>query len=72
MADIQTPIVVVRGKPKSKRIKELKRGEGKLMDEVAEVLELVRSDLGDRLAGKELVPVVLIYRRKRRPRGVLG
>jgi hypothetical protein len=65
-----TPIVVDLGKTKKKDIGRLKKGKGKLVDEVDAVLEQVRGRLADDGAGKELVPVVILWRpkqRKRRP-----
>ncbi|MEW6736396.1 MAG: hypothetical protein AB1489_34205 [Acidobacteriota bacterium] len=69
---VEIPIVIDLGKEKSKRIKALKRGRGKLLDEVAAAVEEVRANLGDEANGKVLVPVVLIYRKKsrRRKRGI--
>ena len=59
-----TPIVIDLGKKKRKQIRALKRGSGKLMDEVAEVLNRVRDSLGTEADLKHLVPVVMIYRQK--------
>jgi hypothetical protein len=68
LANAQTvsPIVVSLGKQRRKRIRQLKRGRGKLMREVAQVLDQVRGSFGDRAEGKLLVPVVLVYRQKQR------
>jgi Family of unknown function (DUF6200) len=60
------PVVVSLGKQRRKRIRQLKRGRGKLMREVAQVLDQVRGSFGDHAEGKLLVPVVLVYRQKRR------
>jgi len=60
------PIVVDLGKAKRKRIKQLERGEGPLVEEVRQAVEQVRSGLGAEGDGKVLVPVVLLYRRKPR------
>ena len=60
------PIVVSLGKESRKRIRQLKRGRGKLVDEVAHVMDQVRTSFGDHAEGKVLVPVVLVYRSKRR------
>ncbi len=62
--DVVTPVVVDLGKVKRKHVKALKRGEGKLADEVLEVLDEVVEELGDELEGATLVPVVMIYERK--------
>ena len=60
------PIVVSLGSESRKRIRRLKRGRGKLMDEVSTVMEQVRASFGEHADGKIFVPVVLVYRRKRR------
>ncbi len=62
--EVTTPIVIDLGKQRPKRIKGLKRGEGKLMNEVADVLEEVVVNLGDEMDGKTLVPVILVYEKK--------
>lgn len=69
---IYAPIIIDLGKTRRKRIKQLKRGRGKLTREVQDVLEEVQMDLGQEAEGKEFIPVVLIYRqrRKRRNRGL--
>jgi hypothetical protein len=62
------PVVIDAGKVRQKRIKELKRGQGKLAIEVAEAVEHVRRGLGAEAAGKQIVPVVVVYRRRRSKR----
>lgn len=71
-AEVVTPIIIDLGKKKRKRIKNLKKGRGQLLDEVAEVLQEVRTSLGEEGAGKQLVPVVMVYRQKRRKRKYEG
>ncbi|MGE5233910.1 MAG: hypothetical protein ACM3OB_07350 [Acidobacteriota bacterium] len=66
MSDAVTPIVVDLGKVGRKRVKQLKRGDGPLLEEVHQVIANVRESLGPEAAGRELVPVVMLYRRKRR------
>jgi len=67
------PIVVDLGKKKKKQIKNLKRGRGPLLEDVADVVEKVRASLAEQLAGKELVPVVIVYRqKKKRSSGLLS
>jgi len=72
MTATTTPVVVDLGKQKSKTLRALKNGEGPLMLDVARVLEEVRAKSKE-LASKELVPVVVIYRKKpkRKGRGML-
>jgi hypothetical protein len=56
------PVVVDLGKTKKKDLRALKLGEGKLMAEVHSVLEELRANSTE-LAGKTLVPVVILYRK---------
>jgi hypothetical protein len=58
-----TPIVVDAGRRTRKTIRRLKEGRGRLMEEVADVIEDIRLARG---AGKEIVPIVIIYRERRR------
>ena len=63
-----SPIVIDLGKVRRKRIEQLERGEGPLVDEVQQAVDKLRAGLGAELDGKVLVPVVLLYRRKPRRR----
>jgi Family of unknown function (DUF6200) len=66
------PVVVDLGKTKKKDLKALKRGEGKLMADVHNVMTEIRANNSE-LAGKELVPVIILYRKepKRKVTGLL-
>ena len=66
IVEITTPIMINLGKQRPKRIKALKRGRGKLMDQVADVLDEVQVNLGDEVKGKTLVPIILLYERKKK------
>jgi rRNA processing protein Krr1/Pno1 len=68
MTDVTVPIVIDLGKVRRKRVKDLKRGRGRLMGDVHQALNQVRETMGDSIEGKELVPIVLIYRRRRKRR----
>jgi len=73
MTDELSPIILDVGKRKRRAIKDLERGRGRIMDEVEQTLAEVRQRLGSAAEGKELVPLVMIYRRKpkrRRRRGL--
>jgi len=59
------PVVVDLGRKRRKDILALKRGEGKLMENVHKVIEEIRANSTE-LKGKELVPVVILYRRPER------
>ena len=60
------PIVVELGAASRKRIRQLKCGTGKLDAEIKEVITRVREHLGADAANTELVPVVVVYSRKRK------
>ena len=73
--DITEPIIINLGKQKRKRIKRLLKGRGKLLDEVEDVVIEVTSLLDEELAGKTVVPLVLVYQKKPKRknfRGMLG
>lgn len=72
--NVTAPVVVDLGKTKRSRIKALKRGRGRLMEEVAEVVEDVRGEMGAAADGKHFIPIVLVYKRKtrRKGRGLFG
>ena len=63
-AEALTPVIVDLGKVKRKRIKQLKRGIGPLVDEVSDLVDAVCDRLGDEAEGKTILPVVILYRRK--------
>ena len=69
-ADPAEPIVIDLGKTSRKRIKQLKQGRGKLFAEVDKVIEGLRAELGEGAAGKDLVPVVILYCKKPRKTGL--
>ena len=67
-ADANPPIVIDLGRQKKKRIKQLKRGRGKLVERVNEAVAQVRAALGSEAQGKEFVPVAVIFRRDEKSR----
>lgn len=72
-ATTTAPVIVDLGKKKRKVLRALKKGRGKLMSEVLETVQQVEASMGDDAAGKVLVPIVVIYReKKRRSRGFFG
>lgn len=64
--EVLAPIVVSIGKKSKKQIKRLKRGKGRAMSEVLEVVAQVQANLGQQAADKIVVPVVVVYRSKER------
>ena len=63
-ATLNAPIILDVGKASRKRVRQLKQGRGKLLSDVQDALAEVTSTLGEQAEGKQLVPVVLVYRRK--------
>ena len=64
-----TPVIVDLGKRKRKAIKDLRNGTGYLMEEVDQAVARARSGLPDAEQNKPVVPVVILYRKKRKRRG---
>jgi hypothetical protein len=60
------PIIVDLGREKARKIRDLKRGEGDLWDEVLDVIDEVKDMLGEEAEGKTLVPIILLYQKKSR------
>ena len=69
--EVLAPIVVSIGKKSKKQIKRLKRGKGRAMSEVMDVVAQVQANLGAQAADKIVVPVVVVYRTKPRRMGRL-
>jgi hypothetical protein len=67
-SEMTQPIIIDLGKQRSRALKNLKNGEGKLWDEVLDVVEEVKDMLGADADGKVLVPLILIYRERSRRR----
>ncbi len=66
--EMTQPIIIDLGKQKPGSIKDLKKGEGKLWDEVLGVVDEVKDRLGDEAGGKVFVPVIMVYQRKQKRR----
>ncbi|HSG39240.1 MAG TPA: protein kinase [Thermoanaerobaculia bacterium] len=63
------PVLVDLGKVKGKVVRQFKEGRGELVGEVQQVLADVRQSLGPEAATRELVPIVIVYRKKRKRGG---
>ena len=61
---VDRPVIVNLGSARRKRIKELKRGTGKLMDRVRNAVDVAAADLSREGDTNKLLPVVVLYRRK--------
>jgi hypothetical protein len=61
---VTAPIIVDMGRQKAKNLKALKKGEGKLWEDVQEVVDQVQEQLGERIQGQTILPVVIIYEKK--------
>ncbi len=67
---IPPPVIVDLGNKSKKAIKKLKRGTGKLMNEVEDAIEQVRLRLPESDRNKQIIPVLVIYGRKRKRGGL--
>jgi len=65
---VNPPIILDIGKTKKRNIRDAARGQGKIMTDVQDAMAEVTSSLGEQVDGKQLVPVILIYRKKKRAR----
>ena len=64
------PIVLDLGKQRRKRIRDLRRGEGKLMDEINASIDELRT--AGALAADAQAVVVVVRQRRRKVRGLNG
>jgi hypothetical protein len=69
-AEMTQPIIIELGTQKSSNLKALKKGKGKLWDEVLSVVDETKEMLGTEAQGKVFVPVVLIYKKKSKRQGL--
>ena len=63
-AEMTQPVIIDLGKQRSSSLRELKKGEGKLWDEVLDVAEEVKEMLGAEAEGKVFIPIVMLYQEK--------
>ena len=66
--EMTQPVIIDMGRQRRRALKNLKNGEGKLWDEVLDVVEEVKELLGTDADGKVLVPIILLYRERSRRR----
>lgn len=66
--EMTQPVIIDLGKQKPSALRELKKGEGDLWDEVLDVAEEVKEMLGTDAEGKVFIPIILIYQEKSRSR----
>jgi hypothetical protein len=65
---MNAPIILEVGKTKKRNIRDMERGQGKILADLQEAMVEVTATLGADAEGKQLVPVVLVYRRKQKKR----
>jgi hypothetical protein len=61
-AEMTSPVIIDLGRQKTKMLNDLKKGEGKLWEEVLEVAEEVKEMLGVEAEGKVFIPIVMLYK----------
>jgi len=64
LTEMTQPVIIDLGKHRRRALKELKKGEGKLWDEVLDVVDEVKDMLGTAAEGKVLVPIILLYQER--------
>ena len=62
---IASPIVVDLGRTRGANIRQFSEGVGQLVDDVEQVMRLVRQDAGPQDQTKVFVPIIAVYRRAR-------
>ena len=63
---VAAPIVVDLGRTRDAKIRQFGDGAGQLVDDVEEVMRLVRRGAGADSSNRIFLPVVVVYRRARR------
>jgi hypothetical protein len=59
--EMTQPVIIDLGRQRSRSLRELKKGEGKLWEEVLDVIGEVKEMLGAEAEGKVLIPVIMLY-----------
>jgi uncharacterized protein DUF6200 len=67
--DVAPPVVLDFGKHRRKQIKGLRKGSGKLMDEVRGALDELR--LSGAVAGEAQLVIIVVREKRRRSRGFM-
>lgn len=60
------PVIIDLGKISRKKVKQLKKGEGVYLEEVEPAIAQFKADLAAKSAGKEILPVIVLYQKKPR------
>jgi len=63
-AEMTQPVIIDLGRQRPRSLRDLKKGEGKLWDEVLDVADEVKEMLGADAEGKVLIPIVMLYQQK--------
>jgi len=63
-----TPVVIDLGSKRKKAVNDLKNGRGELLADVEHAVNHARANLPDEDKNKTVLPIVFIYRKKRRRR----
>jgi hypothetical protein len=62
--EMTQPVIIDLGRQKASSLRDLKKGEGKLWEEVLDVAEEVKEMLGTEAEGKVLIPIIMLYKEK--------
>jgi hypothetical protein len=63
---MNAPIILDVGKTNRRKLRQMEQGCGPLMGDVQDALTEVTASLGDQADGKQLIPVILVYSKRRR------
>ena len=59
-----SPVLVDLGKAGRKRVRDLKRGKGRLLEKVEDAIEQTVEELGDETKGKTILPIVVVVEKR--------
>lgn len=58
------PVLIDLGKARRNRVRDLKRGKGRLLEKVEDAIEQTVEELGDEVKGKTILPVVVVVEKR--------
>ena len=59
-----SPVLIDLGKTKRKRVRDLKRGKGPLLDKVEDAIDQSVEELGADAKGKTILPIVVVIEKR--------
>ncbi len=59
--NITSPIVIYLGRTRNEQVDQLRSGAGQILEDIEEVMKLVRSSAGENGEKRVFLPVVAVY-----------